>query len=226
MELTREDIQRIRDFIDKYYKKYDAEGRDFLKNYVPGNDDCYLDITDQIYTYLFPDRYRSFAYSKFALYLSLKFPELEKSRILEIGSGYIPGLALFLTGALVMKHPITCMDPCSLKIALPDIIDKQMRFTDKTNISKYDLLIAHCPCEALESIVTQAVRTKTEMCVQTCRCNHIYDFKDDLIFNAYINNLMDKLAYLENYGFVVACEYTDEASITRAPVISAVRKRK
>lgn len=81
----------------------------------------------QNYAYLFTEKYANspHVYIYFIELLYNKFPNLSRSKILEVASGYIPGLAILINELYKPEEKITCVDPKLIGIIVPRIIQKK-----------------------------------------------------------------------------------------------------
>ena len=147
---------------------------------------------------------------------------MKERKVLEIASGLIPGLA-YLIEKIIKPNNISCMDPRLLNLPVRGVKQIKNKFTMETDISPYDLLIAHCPCEAFEVIVNRVLEEPKDICIQTCRC-YGDEYLSDFRFRRYIIKQIIKLEKLQKYGYYVDTTYTP-LMINEAPVITLKREK-
>ena len=225
-ELNTSEKKRLENFIRENKSKYSNGIQDFFDNSFDIDEIYQNDFMGQIYAYLFTEKYASNpgVFIFFIELLQSKFPNLSKKKILEVASGYIPGLAILINEKCKPDKQITCMDPKSLDLPLSNIVILKQEFSAKTDISKYDLLLAHCPCDVFDDMVESVVESPTDMCVQTCpcRCDGFFTRKN---FDYYIDSQVDKLRALEDMGYSVEVDKTDAYAYTMAPVVTVLKRK-
>ena len=87
------------------------------------------------------------------------------------------------------------------------------------------MIIAHCPCEALEPILSKVINEKKEFTIQMCKCSSAsVSFPSRFNWLYYIDTIFDKVIKLEDYGFVVEKEYLDFSYQIDAPIITAYKR--
>ena len=143
--------------------------------------------------------------------------------ILEVASGYIPGLAILINEMCKTEKQITCMDPKSLDLTISNIVTLKQEFSSETDISKYDLLLAHCPCDVFDDMVEKVIEIPMDMCVQTCPCRY-NGFFSRQEFEYYMDSQVDKLRSLEDMGYVVEVDKTDAYPYTMAPAVTVLKR--
>lgn len=225
LELTDAEKRQVNKFIAKYYRKYSIGARDFFDmEYEP--DSIYnCDFMQQIYIYLFTEKYQRCEeiYNYFIELLQSKESSLPAMSILEVASGYVPSVAILLNARFKMAKKITCMDPRSLAIRHRNISVKKTMFTPNTDTSKYDLLIAHCPCDAFDDMVDNVLKNPKDMCVQTCPWrNQPFFSQRDFLY--YMHQQIDRLSSLEDLGYIVEVDETPAIQFTHAPVVSVLKR--
>ena len=224
-ELNDNEKRILEKFIRENKSKYSKGIQEFFDEVFDIDEIYQNDFMGQIYAYLFTKKYASNlgVYIFFIELLQAKFPNLSKRTILEVASGYIPGLAILINELYKPDKQITCMDPKSLDLSVDNIIVLKKKFTTRTKISKYDLLLAHCPCDVFDDMVKKVIKTPTDMCVQTCPCR--YDgFFSRQGFEYYIDSQVDKLRSLEDMGYSVEVDKTDAYAYTMAPVVTVLKR--
>ena len=123
-ELNTSEKRMLEEFILENKTKYSKGLQDFFDE-VFNIDEIYQnDFMGQIYAYLFIEKYarNPNVYLFFIELLQVKFPNLSKRQILEVASGYIPGLAILINELYKPDKKITCMDPKSLKLPIDNIV--------------------------------------------------------------------------------------------------------
>ncbi len=224
-ELNTKEKEKLEEFIKENKSKYSKNIQSFIENDFTSDKFYHNDFMNQIYAYLFSKKYSESnnIYNYFIELMDSKFSNLSERKILEIASGYIPGLAIIINELYDMEHNITCMDPNTLDFNTPGIKQKKQDFSTSTDISQYDLLISHCPCDTFDDIVDKVITSPRDMCVQTCRCrsNKFY-FKSE--FDYYMNTQIEKLQSLEDEGYTVEVDITDMYNYTMTPVVTVLKK--
>ena len=175
----------------------------------------------QLYTYFDALDQNMNKYYEFYQYLCAKHPHIEKRKILEVASGYVPAISYLITKNNHMEQEITAMDPLNIPVQMTGVKQVNDSFSRKTNIQDYNLLISHCPCGLLDEIFSAVLREKIEFSIQTCQCGTDLTNKE---WHYYIDLIIDRLKELEDDGFVIEKEYLNLSDILRSPIITA-RKR-
>lgn len=224
-ELTAGEKQRLEKFIRENKTKYSKGIQDFFDEAFDIDEIYENDFMGQIYAYLFTEKYANspHVYIYFIELLHNKFPNLSRSKILEVASGYIPGLAILINELYKPEEKITCVDPKLIGIIVPRIIQKKEYFTKRADTTKYDLLIAHCPCDAFDDMVESVLTSPTNMCVQTCPCRS-FPFYSKWEFDYYMEGQIDRLRALEDKGYNVEVDKTDAYSYTFSPVVTVLKR--
>ena len=225
-ELNTSEKRILEKFILENKTKYSKGIQDFFDNSFNIDEIYQNDFMGQIYAYLFKEKYarNPNVYLFFIELLHAKFPNLSKRTILEVASGYIPGLAILINELYKPNKEITCMDPKSLDLPLSNIVALRQEFSAKTDTRNYDLLIAHCPCDVFNDLVESVLKTPTDMCVQTCTCMSD-GFFTRKTFEYYMDSQVDKLRSLEDIGYNVEVDKTDAYPYTMATVVTLLKRK-
>lgn len=212
---------------NQYKSKFNNVEQEFFANFQKG-ENYFCDILLQLLTYTKAIDNEINPFFKFYNYLQSKHPNLSKRKILEVASGYIPALSYLITNFEKMDYPISTMDPNSLLIKINGIEQQPISFQKSTDISKYDLVIAHCPCEALKPLLESLIANKKEFSIQTCQCGASVDFNiyNRLDWLDYIDSVYEKALALEGDDFIVEKDYLTFSYILDAPIITARKKTK
>lgn len=221
-KLNSNDREKFIKFLMDNYDKFPQGVKDFFDNHFSLDEVYQFDFMAEIYAYLFPQKYMT-DFNFYTCYITClfnKFPDLKERKVLEIASGLIPGLA-YLIEKIIKPNNISCMDPRLLNLPVRGVKQIKNKFTMETDISPYDLLIAHCPCEAFEVIVNRVLEEPKDICIQTCRC-YGDEYLSDFRFRRYIIKQIIKLEKLQKYGYYVDTTYTP-LMINEAPVITLKR---
>ena len=215
----------LKNFIRDNKSKYSNSIQNFFNESFTADEIYENDFMGQIYAYLFTGKYASNpnVFIFFIELLQSKFPNLSKRKILEVASGYIPGLAILLNEICKLENQIICMDPKTLDLPVDNIVTLKREFNARTDISKYDLLLAHCPCDVFDDMVDKVIETPTDMCVQTCPCRY-NGFFSRQEFEYYMDSQVDKLRSLEDKGYTVEVDKTDSYPYTMAPAITVLKR--
>ncbi len=224
-ELNAGEKRILEEFILGNKTKYSKDLQDFFDEVFDIDEIYQNDFMSQIYAYLFTEKYarNSNVYLFFIELLQVKFPNLSKRTILEVASGYIPGLSILINELYKPDKKITCIDPKSLDLPIDNIVTLKKKFSARTNISKYDLILAHCPCEAFDEIVKKVMNSPIDMCVQTCPCRNNGHFsRRDFVY--YMDSQVDRLRCLEDKGYMVEVDKTDAYPFTMAPVVTVLKR--
>lgn len=168
-KISQEKRKEILEFYWKYKDLFDENTQYIFNEFSLGND-LICDTLFEFYTYFHAIADSINPYYVFYKYLCQKHQSISKKKILEVASGYIPAFSYLLALHEKMEHQIIAMDPVSLPLNIKGVTIKQDLFTPQTNLQKIDLLVAHCPCDALEIIINKAVKEKKEFTIQTCKC--------------------------------------------------------
>lgn len=225
MELNIMEAMRLKAFIQRNINNYSEFYQEFWQKDFKVGKDYQYDFVNQVYAYLFPEKCKDTIYRTFIEYIIDKFPNLSDKQIIEVASGYLPAVSILLTKTLDLNRPITCIDPKAILLDIPGIISKKEEFTENTDLSNNNIIIAHCPCGLLDLIIKKTIQNQQELCVQTCPCGNRMDpFMGSSVFNHYIDELLEELIPMEDNGFEISCDDLESFNITNAPVIT-VRKR-
>lgn len=186
-------IQRIKlkKFKAKYIKLYpdylqeEIEEKLFL-GYTNNND-----TINQIYCFLNLVSDDINGYKAFITILENNF-DLNKN-ILEVGAGTIPILAKYL---IDKKVNVDIIDPIIIFDKLVDTNIIKEKFTEKTNINKYDLIIGYNPCGATEDMIKSAIKNKKDFCIALCGCCFLpkeYKNRTPKVWHKYLFDLAKEL---------------------------------
>lgn len=219
--ISKKKRNEILDFYKKnhqYYSAYDSlEFMDFAKGETPAYEDFF-----QLYSYFdaLPDIVHP--YFKFYKLLCNKYPNLDKRKILEVASGYVPAISHIIATHKKMEHPIVAMDPKAIPLKRNDIIVKRQPFTLSTDITPYDLVISHLPCDALNILMPKLVINRKEFSIQMCRCKSDgTKFTNQDEWNDYLYTIYSLANNLTDYGFAIEEDYLTVSKQIKAPVITA-----
>lgn len=223
-KITDEKREEIFKFYLKYSDFFSDSVQDVFCDLVNGKEIA-CDVLFQFYTYMHAIEDDINPYYDFYKYLREKHPNMEKRKILEVASGYIPAIAYILTLNEEMENIITTIDPKSLPIKIEGINKKIKKFTLSTNIEEFDLLISHCPCEALTPLLTKAINEKKEFSIQICKCGTgVFNYISRKDWLYYIDSIFYKASVLEDDNFIIDKEYLDLSYVIDAPIITARKK--
>lgn len=224
-QISTEKQKEMFTFIDGFYSYFSKEDQFVFKSFKEGNV-LFSTALLEIYTYCNAVAKEVNFYYAYYLDLKQKFPNLSEMKILEVASGYIPAFSYFLTQLEVMKQPITAMDPLTLPLTYENVITKKECFTKNTSISSYDLIVAMCPCEAIQPLLDKIVEEKKPLFVQVCSCleRNKKHAKTRLEWLDYLNFLTEKLFVLEKDGYMVEKKYNTLSYLLDAPAYY-VRKK-
>lgn len=168
--ISNEKRKEIMEFYYKYQDFFSNEAHYLFSEFAIGNDN-FCDILLELYTYFQVLENEVNPYYDFYRYLCDKHKNIEKRKILEVASGYIPVVSYLITINQNMENKIVSMDPNNIPIKIKGIRKMRKNFSLRTNIDSFDLLIAHCPCDAFELLLTKAIKEKKEFTIQTCQCS-------------------------------------------------------
>lgn len=223
--LSKAEEDKFYDFISKASSYYPKEANEFIGMAIKDKNYWESGVMMQIFAYLFANKVLNDKnlYTIFLEYLLYKFPNLGKKKILEVASGYLPGLSLLINEVKRPENAIVCMDPKLINLDYPNIIVKQELFKEDYDTSNYDLLIAHCPCDGFDDMVENILKHPINMCVQTCPCREI-PFYNYYEFKYYFDKQIDRLRALEDLGYEVSVDYTDARGYVNSPAVSVVKR--
>ena len=163
-------------FKDKYANQYSLEAWEYIENHffedIHSNE--VPDILMQVYEELgiFPSG--GMFYHKHLKLLKQLFPI--DGNIVEIGSGRIPAFANLLAKEQMQigKGTITLYEPLlvELEAKYPNMTLHKEYFNENTDINNSDLVVGIMPCEATESILANAIKSKKDFYVAMCGCVH------------------------------------------------------
>lgn len=226
MQLNNEQIRKLKEFIEQNKGFYSDNLREMLVNYDENSEIDKYDFMLQIYSYLFPELFANEynLYTMFYKYLRHRFPNAPSKKILEVASGYLPGLSIILREKFRRKINISCIDPKALPINIDGINVRKANFTADTDTSNIDLIIANCPCDAFDVIVDSILINPKEICIQTCPCRK-EPFYSLWEFHYYLDYQTDRLMALKDLGYEVYRETTEASDITMAPAFSVLKRK-
>lgn len=165
MELTKQEDNKVIDYLKLYGKMYDKRVLEYIINNYPEainnkNRSCEL---NQIYTSLgiLPRNLNIYMYYLKQIMKSHNI----NSNILEVGGGCYPILAKYISikQQRCKEGNITVYDPNLVISKMEHVTLKKEKFTSKTNISNYELLIGVMPSEATIDLVKQATKYHKEL---------------------------------------------------------------
>lgn len=165
MELTKQEDNKVIDYLKLYGKMYDKRVLEYIINNYPEainnkNRSCEL---NQIYTSLgiLPRNLNIYMYYLKQIMKSHNI----NSNILEVGGGCYPILAKYISikQQRCKEGNITVYDPKLVISKMEHVILKREKFTSEINISNYDLLIGAMPSEATIDLVKQAAKYHKEL---------------------------------------------------------------
>lgn len=226
MQLNNKQIRKLNEFIEQYKGYYSESIQEMLINFDGQSDIVQYDFMLQIYSYLFPDAFANEynLYTMFYKYLRHRFPNAPSKKILEVASGYLPGLSIILREKFKRKMNVSCIDPKALPIKINGITITRANFTVDTDTSDIDLIIANCPCDAFDVIVDSILINPKEICIQTCPCRK-EPFYSLWEFHYYLDYQTDRLMALKDLGYEVYRETTEASDITMAPAFSVLKRK-
>lgn len=165
MKLTETENSKVINYLKLYGKMYDRNLLEYIiNNYEEAiNKKDRLCELNQIYACLgiLPRQINTYMY-----YIKQIMKKHNiNSNILEIGGGYYPILAKYISikQQRCKNGNITVYDPNLVISKMEHVTLKREKFTSKTNISNYELLIGVMPSEATIDLVKQATRYHKEL---------------------------------------------------------------
>lgn len=175
---------KFENFCQIYGNLYDPEDLKVIKegfiNHSYESSENY-DIINQVNSYL--NIYKcSNPYLEFIDYLK-QYYNIDRN-LLDVGSGVFPELARRIQ--MEQKNgSIECYDPYSLFCCFNGIKINREKFTLDTDVSKYDMLIGHMPCDATIPMIIAANKNDKDLLINLCGCIHL-DFINYFYPNFYI----------------------------------------
>lgn len=178
------------------------------------------DTINQIYCYLNLVNDSINAYKSFINILENNF-DLNRN-ILEVGAGTIPILAKYLSDE---KVNVDILEPNIIfdTITKGKIIKE--KFTNKTNINDYDLIIGYNPCQATEGIIKNSIKHNRDFCIALCGCCFLpeeYTNRTPEEWHKYLFEIAKKLGK-DNYE--IKFEYFDDRYKIEYPIIIGKLKK-
>lgn len=165
MKLTETENSKIINYLKSYGKMYDRNLLEYIiNNYEEAiNKKDRLCELNQIYACLgiLPRQINTYMY-----YLKqIKKSHNINSNILEVGGGCYPILAKYISikQQRCKNGNITVYDPNLVISKMEHVTLKREKFTSKTNVSNYELLIGVMPSEATIDLVKQATKYHKEL---------------------------------------------------------------
>lgn len=120
------------------------------------------------------------------------------TNITEVGSGFIPALALKIhkLQQIIKKGTIKTYDPLTGISKLDQLKIYREEFTKKTDLKNSDIVIGICPCESTVPAIINTLTNDKCFCLALCGCTHIP--KEDLgkykmTMESWFNYLYDKI---------------------------------
>ncbi len=212
---------KLKKFKDKYIKLYpdylqeEIEEKLFL-GYTNNND-----TINQIYCFLNLVNDNINAYKAFITILEDNFDLTKK--VLEVGAGTIPILAKYL---IDKKVNVDIIDPIIIFDKLVDTNIIKEKFTEKTNIDKYNLIIGYNPCGATEDMIKSAIKNKKDFCIALCGCCFLpneYKNRTPKVWHEY---LFDLAKGLGKNNYEIKFIYFDSKYKIEYPIIIGKRIKK
>lgn len=200
MELTKQEDNKVIDYLKLYGKMYDKRILEYIINNYPEainnkNRSCEL---NQIYTSLgiLPRNLNIYIYYLKQIMKSHNI----NSNILEVGGGCYPILAKYISikQQRCKEGNITVYDPKLVISKMEHVILKREKFTSEININNYDLLIGAMPSEATIDLVKQATKYHKELFLVLNEYNYFangylgYDTPNLKEWEEYIRELIHK----------------------------------
>lgn len=93
------------------------------------------------------------------------------------------------------------------------------KFSEKTNIGNYDLLIGYNPCQATESIIKNAIKHNKEFCIALCGCCFLPDKYKNRTAKEWHKYLFDMAESLNKGIYEIKFYYFDELYKVEYPII-------
>lgn len=172
------------------------------------------DTINQIYCYLNLVNDSINAYKGFINILENNF-DLNRN-ILEVGAGTIPILSKYLSDE---KVNVDILEPNIIF----DIITKgkiiKEKFTNKTNINDYDLIIGYNPCQATESIIKNSIKHNKDFCIALCGCCFLPEKYTNRTPEEWHKYLLDVAKKLGKGNYEIKLEYFDDRYKIEYPII-------
>lgn len=174
--LTKEQELIVRKNFEEYMKIYGPlypEGcKEFIIEHFLDESfeiDFYPDVLHQIYAH-------TGAYDFVKNFYDLCIDEIKDDysidgHIIDIGCGFYPGFAERLQ-KLQHDGSVTAMDYDLLTTEHGDIKLIKGKFTEFTNLAKYDLVLGIMPCEATIPMIKNANKSDKDLFIQMCGCTH------------------------------------------------------
>lgn len=201
MILTENEKKAINSKLSKFLKQYGEYYKEdpamyyyIQKMFIPSLElGASSDILIEIYQELELSKYlRNDYYSTFIKHMQEEF-EIDNN-LLEVACGIIPSLANKIRKQQ-KSGSITVMDPMVIEEYKADITIKKETFTEKTDVSKYDLIYSFYPCESTPEMIKSSFKNDKDLFLELCGCVHTPG--DYLTEKKFPNNYRVYLEYLE-----------------------------
>lgn len=186
-------IKRFNLFLDKYEKKYNTYMMEYIKKNIlleclePTTADVLMQVYDEIdLNEILQEAVKNGELDK-SFKNSFYLEHLKKLQenfnincnVLDVASGVIPAFANNIAKAQLNMGigTVSVYDP---RLVVIDAKHSNMKlyplkFSNKTDIRKYDLLTGIFPCEATKIIIEKACQEKKNFYVAMCGCTHFSD---------------------------------------------------
>ena len=217
-KLTKEDKDKINDFIKKYYHLYPDYLQEEIDNKAMLGFTNNNDTINQIYCFLNIDDKDINPYFYYYNYLKNIY-NLDDMNILEVGSGTIPILASYF------DKNITLMDKYLIEHFYKDYNYLKESFDEDTNISDYDLVIGYNPCQATESIIRNAIKNNKDFSIALCGCCFLpkeYTERTAKKWHEYLYRIATELGK-DNYD--IRMDYFDKRYHIENPIICGKKNK-
>ena len=214
------------EYVDIYGKFYPKEALEYIKRHFLKTDFQYgfdVDIVAQVYQYLgIYNKFQDNKYKNFYDFLSSNYNL--NQHLLEVASGMFPSFAQMVASKQCIGT-VTAIDPDSIIDTLDGIKIIKEPLSPETDISKFDLLYAISPCEALKEIITSANKYEKEFCVLSCSCTHLpkelITYRREVFYGEYINYIESIIKETIPHNIEYKIEYTSKFN---TPIISTKKR--
>ncbi len=201
VEIIKSDVKnKFAKFKEQYQHLYSKEAWQYIEDYFfeQLKEKDAPDILMQIYSELKINPSPARFYHRHLRLIKKLFPL--DGNIIEIGSGMIPAFANLVANEQrkIKAGTITLYEPLLLpeKPKYSNMTFHKETFTTETDLTNYDLVLGIMPCEATESILENAIKSRKDFYVAMCGCVHsplsyfygYYSISPELYQSHVINN--------------------------------------
>lgn len=212
--------KKLLDFKEKYIHLYPDYLQEEIEEKLLLGFTNNNDTINQIYSYLNVVDDNINLYKEFLRILEKHFDL--NCNILEVGAGTIPILAKYINDN--HKCNLTLIEP---NIIFEDLLECNIikeKFTNQTDISKYDLIIGYNPCQATENIIRNSIEQNKNFCIALCGCCFLPENYTDRTPKTWHKYLIELASQLSQNNYEITLLYFEQKYHIEHPIIIGKRK--